>query len=126
MEIIEDKENTLPLGHNSQDRLKGEGQKQQNANLQKRHKEQAMARKKSEIGKLNYLASRSKKSFKRDLKMRVDQLEGTSLFEGVFSAFKSAKDYFIAEYGQGYAIFVDGKLKKAERDQSKINLNLFP
>ena len=37
----------------------------------------------------------------------------------IFSAFKSKDDYMIVEYGLGYAIVVDGVLRRHDRDSSK-------
>ena len=79
-----------------------------------------------EVERLAYLAYRSEDCFKSDLKKHVDQFNGARIFSGVnmFSAFKSTTDYFIAEFGRGYAIFVDGKLKNAERDMSKPSIKI--
>ena len=70
-----------------------------------------------EIDNFDHLVSRSGKSSESNLKKKILTSEGNRVFSGVniFSAFKSPDDYMIAEYGRGYALFVEGKLKKAER-----------
>ena len=71
-----------------------------------------------EIQNLGPLLSRdsSEQSFKRENE-KPDKFFNAA---NIFSAFKSRKDYMIAECGNGYVIFVDGKLKKSDKQPSKL------
>ena len=72
-----------------------------------------------EIDNLINLSYRSGSIPQCNLKNKIVKSEGSQFFSGVniFSAFKSKDDYMMVEYGRGYALFVDGKLKKAEGDR---------
>ena len=72
------------------------------------------------IENLTHLIRRSEKGFKCDYKKHAEMFSSVN----IFSAFKSPTDYMIVEYGQGYAIFVDGEIKKSEVNESKSDENL--
>ena len=67
------------------------------------------------IENLTHLIRRSEEGFKCDYKKHSEMFSSVN----IFSAFKSSTDYMIAEYGQGYAIFVNGEIKKSEVNESK-------
>ena len=121
----------IPWNQKTRQRLQGGQQKEKKApetiRLKTMKKKKVKRSKDCEIDKLRYLASRKERSLKSDFVKHVTEFQGTPIFlwKDFFSAFKSPKDYFIAEFGEGYAIFVDGKLKKAVKDKGKVFLKIF-
>ena len=126
MEVIVKEKVSVPTRQNSEDQI-GKGgleevkESTENQNDQEIEKAMNLGLNDFEIEKLNFLVLRSENSLESDLKKHVEEYNRPRIPSkvSIFSAFKSTKDYFIAEYGAGYAIFVEGKMKERKQDESK-------